>query len=336
MDTSIFSNEQIVGQRLVVGFDGLKINNELKFLIDKIKVGGIILFSRNISSPEQIKKLCLSVQKYANKCRQPPLLIAVDQEGGKVARLKKPFTVFAGNSEMKEIKDAVYFAQVTASELSEVGINMNMAPVLDVVPGDQKTSIMTDRSFSCDPGRVSDFGTAVIKTLQQNKIMSVAKHFPGIGRTIQDSHLNMPVIKEDIDVLRKSDFLPFESAIKHEVAGIMLSHILYKSIDSKWPASLSVNIAKKLLRKHMGYKGVVMTDDLDMGAIEKNYGFTSSINQIMIADVDIALICKNSPKIECAFDIMLNRMESDRNMRSKSLASAKRIMMLKKKYLEFD
>jgi beta-N-acetylhexosaminidase len=221
-----YSDEQLAGQRLMVGFEGTECSRELEFLIDEIKVGGIILFTRNLLDPRQIKHLCLSAQEYARSRGQPPLLIAIDQEGGQVARLKKPFTRFAGNPGMESRLDAERFAQITAAELAEVGINMNMAPVLDVAFGGPE-SIMAGRSFGRDPLWVSDLGTTVIEHLQQNGIMSVAKHFPGIGRTTLDSHLDMPDLDIDLNTLKTTDLLPFEAAIQSKVAGIMLAHIRY-------------------------------------------------------------------------------------------------------------
>ena len=150
MNIATFTPEQSAGQRLMVGFDGTELNAELKFHIKTLKVGGIILFSRNLIDPGQIKDLCFSMQSYVRSCGQPPLLIAIDQEGGQVARLKEPFTQFPGNSKMKGPEDAVFFAKTTAKELSEVGINMNMAPVLDVAP-EGINSVMADRAFGSDP-----------------------------------------------------------------------------------------------------------------------------------------------------------------------------------------
>ncbi len=201
MDITTYSDEQLAGQRLMVGFEGTEINRDLEFLINEIKVGGIILFARNLIDPRQIKHLCLSAQEDARSRGQPPLLIAIDQEGGQVARLRKPFTQFAGNPEMENRLDAQRFAQITAAELAEVGINMNMAPVLDVAFGGPK-SIMAGRSFGHDPLWVSDLGTTVIEHLQKNGIMSVAKHFPGIGRTTLDSHLDRPDLDIDFNTLK--------------------------------------------------------------------------------------------------------------------------------------
>jgi beta-N-acetylhexosaminidase len=180
MDIENFSLEQCAGQRLMVGFEGIELNDELMFLIDTIKVGGIILFAQNLSNPEQIKHLCSSAQEYARSHLQPSLFIAIDQEGGKVARLKKPFTLFPGNPTMEGPEDARHFALVTAAELKKIGINMNLAPVMDVAPKGIN-SVMAARVFGHDPQCVAELGATVIQFLQKNKIMSVAKHFPGIG-----------------------------------------------------------------------------------------------------------------------------------------------------------
>jgi beta-N-acetylhexosaminidase len=150
MDITSFSDEQSAGQRLMVGFDGTELNPDLKFLIKTLKVGGIILFARNLINPDQITHLCSSVQEYARSCGQPPLFISIDQEGGCVARLKEPFTQFPGNPKMKGPEDAIHFARVTAAELTEIGVNMNLAPVLDVAP-QGIDSVQKNRVFGHDP-----------------------------------------------------------------------------------------------------------------------------------------------------------------------------------------
>ena len=333
MDITDFSDKQSAGQRLMVGFEGTELNAELKFLIDTLKVGGIILFSINLVDPGQIKDLCFSMQSYARSCRQPPLLIAIDQEGGQVARLKEPFTQFPGNSKMKGPEDAVYFAKTTAKELLEVGINMNMAPVLDVAP-EGINSVMAERAFGPDPGWVSEQGRVVIEHLQAGNIMAVAKHFPGIGRTVLDSHFELPDLDIDVDAMQGFDLFPFKAAISHDVAGIMLSHIRYTGIDPDWPASLSKTIADDLLRKEMGYDGVAMTDDLDMGAIAKHYDINTAIQQILSADIDMTLICHAGPNIENAFKEILDVQGRSQTMKAKGVKSLKRIMKLKLRYLK--
>nr|CBX27165.1 hypothetical protein N47_A11940 [uncultured Desulfobacterium sp.] len=333
MNISDFSIEQIAGQRLMAGFDGKELTGELMFLIDTVKVGGLILFSANIETPEQIKNLCGSAQAYARSCNQPPLIISIDQEGGQVARLKEPsFTRFPGNPEMKSENDAVIFAQTTAKELLGIGINMDMAPVIDVAP-EGINSVMAGRSFGCDPNWVSKMGVAVIENMQAKKLMAVAKHFPGIGRTVPDSHFELPILDAKLCDLESFDLIPFYSAIRHNVSGIMLSHILYKKIDEKWPASLSEKIAGNLLRDHMGYEGIVMTDDLDMGAIRNNFDIKTVIKQILYAGIDMALICHTGPNIGYSFEEILKNMRDSRAIEMKAEKSVRRILSCKEKYL---
>ena len=317
---------------MMVGFEGTVFNQDLKFLIETLKVGGVILFSINIESPDQLKELCGSIQDCAIGCGQPPLFIAVDQEGGQVARLKEPFTVFPGNPHMESDKDAVDFAEITAAELKQVGINMNMAPVMDISP-QGFDSIMAGRTFGDNPSRVARMGVNVIKHLQLNNIMAVAKHFPGIGRTILDSHLDMPVLNDGLSALEQFDLIPFEAGIQSGVCGVMLSHIFYPELDPRWPASLSPPIACELLRRQMGFEGLVLTDDLDMGAIAKHYDIQTAIQQILAADIDLTLICHKGPNIALGFEEMLKGIADDRDLKARGIASVGRIMKAKRKYL---
>jgi len=331
-ETGSFSIEQLAGQRLMVGFDGDAFNDDLQMLICDLKIGGVILFARNLGNPEQIRALCTSIQDCAKSVRQPPLFIAIDQEGGQVARLKAPFTQFHGNPTMTAKADAKHFAKVTAAELARVGINMNMAPVLDV---DYKAiqSVMAGRAFSDDPQWVSDLGVQVIRNLQQNGIMAVAKHFPGIGRTTADSHFTRPCLDIERKELELTDMTPFKAAVNEAVAGLMLSHIVYTGIDPDWPASLSDHIVRNLLREDMGYDGVIMTDDLDMGAIKKNYDINNVIRQIIKADIDIALICHKGPDIETANHLIVKALNSSTSTQKSGVESVERIMRLKQTYL---
>jgi len=324
--------EQLAGQRLMAGFDGTALNRDLRFLIDMLKIAGIILFSRNISSPEQIKRLCRDVQDYAAACGQPPLLIAIDQEGGQVARLNPPFTQFPGNPSICNESGAIRFAETTARELKSVGINMNMAPVMDVADNNID-SVMGKRAFGSDPDRVSFLGCTVIDHLQQNGVMAVAKHFPGIGRTTLDSHLDQPLLDADTESIERFDLPPFEAAVRHNVAGIMLSHILYPRLDDRWPASLSEEIASKRLRIKMGYQGLVMTDDLDMGAIRGRYDIKTIMRQTSAAGIDLALICHKGPNIEKGFDELREIITGSPEAMEMGRLSARRIMAAKKRYI---
>lgn len=333
MDIEKFSDGQVAGQRLMVGFDGVEFNADLERLIKTVKIGGIVLFSRNLTTPDKIADLCGAVQEYAAAMGQPPLFISIDQEGGMVARLKKPFTLFDGAPSMKGASDAIRFAGITASELKSVGVNMNLAPVMDVASADG-SSVMEGRAFGHDPGWVSEMGTTVIRELQARGIMAVAKHFPGIGRTNLDSHDDLPTLMADAADMDALEFPPFRAAVDGNVAGIMTSHILYPGLDPDWPASLSPRIIENILRKDMEYDGVVMTDDLDMGAIKKHYEIQTVIRQVLSADIDLALICHKGPDIETAFHEILKRQQGSEEMRARGMKSIERIMALKKKYIE--
>lgn len=328
MNLEKYSPEQIAGQRLMVGFDGTDFEKDLKFLIEDLKIGGIILFARNIESPAQLTELCSTAQQCAAGCGQPKLFIAVDQEGGPVARLKEPFTEFPGNPSMASAADADHFAAVTAAELKQVGINMNMAPVLDVAPLGFG-SIMESRAFGHDPGWVSLLGCQVIRGLEAGGVMAVAKHFPGIGRTVLDSHLDLPVADLDPADLEAVDLPPFAAAFHTGVTGVMLSHILYPKLDARWPASLSVSIARDLLRGRMGFSGLVLTDDLDMGAVSRHFEIDDIIHRIVTAEIDIVLICHKGPNIERAYENLLKETRIGGRPTDPATASFRRIMAKK-------
>jgi beta-N-acetylhexosaminidase len=327
-----FNSVQLAGQRLMVGFEGREANADLVFLIQSLRVGGIVLFSRNIGSPEQLRGLCSASQELARACGQPSLFVAVDQEGGSVARLRKPFTEFPGNPAIQSEADALKFARITATELKSVGINMNLAPVLDVAPR-EIDSVMAQRSFGADPRQVARLGGCVIDGLQANGVLAVAKHFPGIGRTTLDSHLERPLLNEGLAALRQADLLPFADGIRRGVCGVMLAHILYPRLDADWPASLSSKIAGDLLRKRMGFKGLALTDDLEMGAIARHYDMPTVADRILAADIDLGLVCRQRALVEQTFERLHNRIEQSRDIRSAAVASAARILRVKRQRL---
>jgi beta-N-acetylhexosaminidase len=332
MDFQSWSDEKLAGQRLMAGFEGTHLNREIAGLITNLQVGALILFRRNVETPAQLAGLCRDVQACARDHGLPPLIIAIDQEGGQVARLGPPFTQFPGNPAITNARDAAHFAAITAAELESVGINMNLAPVLDVA-SEGFPSVVAGRVFGSDPQRVAHLGATVIQGLQDHRIMSVAKHFPGIGRTTLDSHLDLPVFDTDLSALESFDLVPFRAAIQKRVAGIMLSHILYPRLDSQWPASLSKMIARDILRRQLGFEGVVMTDDLEMGAVTRHYGFRAAIRQVLRADIDMALICHSAEKVAQAQALIARKIGESETIRARAEASAARVMALKTQYL---
>ncbi|MEX1299714.1 MAG: glycoside hydrolase family 3 N-terminal domain-containing protein [Desulfotignum sp.] len=320
----------LAGQRLVLGFDGTRFNSDLEVLIGRFQAGGIILFRQNIVSPEQVAQLCADVQAFAASCGQPPLFIAVDQEGGVVSRLPAPFTQFDGNPLIRTREAANAFARITARELHDVGINMNLAPVVDVV-SDHTGAIMNTRAFPGDAWTVADLGTAVIQTLQSYGVMAVAKHFPGIGRTVLDSHHLLPVLDVELAVLQAADLIPFEAAVRADVSGIMVSHILCSQLDPRWQASLSVTIAHDMIRQGLGFDGLVLTDDLDMKAI--HHDMDTCMGRILAAGIDLALVCHQGPNIEKVFEALVRRLDGDTKTLDMGRVCVERIYRYKQQYL---
>ncbi|ACL05672.1 Beta-N-acetylhexosaminidase [Desulfatibacillum aliphaticivorans] len=319
--------EDLAGQRLMVGYDGTTLNDQLREYIREYRVGGLIFFARNLIEPKQIEQLCRDSQAYAKDQGLPPLLIAVDQEGGPVARLTPPYTQFAGNPGIKSEEDAKEYARVMAKELLEAGFNMNMAPVMDVVPPDFD-SIMIGRAFEGGPDEVARLGGYVIQYLQEYGVLAVAKHFPGIGRTTLDSHLELPYSHAPRAQLEAEDLVPFREAVRKQASGVMFSHILYTDLDPDWPASISPAIVS-LLREDMGYTGIIMTDDLDMGAVAKQFPIETVVEQFMRSGSDLALICHPGPNIKTAFNIIRKGLESDSTLLEMGRASVQRMLAVK-------
>jgi beta-N-acetylhexosaminidase len=236
---------------------------------------------------------------------------------------------------MSSPQDAATFAEITARELKQIGVNMNMAPVLDVLPL-KAPSVMEKRAFGSDPQWVAEMGSAVISGLQENGIMAVGKHFPGIGRTTLDSHDDLPDLDIDRQSLSAVDLAPFRKAMDEAVSGIMLSHILYRQLDPQWPASLSAPIARDLLRYEMGFKGLVLTDDLDMGAVCKHYDIETMVKQCLYAAIDIILICHPGEKIERACSQIRTLCQSSDQVAKSAEQSVDRILYYKEKYLGYQ
>jgi beta-N-acetylhexosaminidase len=286
-----------IGQLFMVGMPGLDLDEQTEAFIRDYRLGGIILFSRNIKDPVQVARLCRDIQKAGIKYHNLALFLAVDQEGGRVVRLRKPFTVFPGNtaigSNPNPIEKAKAFGRVTAKEMRMVGLNMNLAPVMDVRQ-ERSEKHLEGRTFGQDPDMVGRLGKTVIKTLQENGVMAVAKHFPGLGRAGLDPHRDLPTIALRMKEIQTINLPPFKAAIGEGVSAIMTSHAIYPALDQVWPATLSSTILTDLLRKRMGFKGLIITDDLEMGAITNQWSVPQGAALAFRAGSDILLIC-NEP-----------------------------------------
>lgn len=320
----------------MVGIPGPRLDKETDHLIREGQLGGIILFSRNIEDPVQLAALCRDLQAAALKREEFPLFLAVDQEGGRVARLKEPFRSFPGNAAIgmdeEPVKRAIEFATVTAKEMKVVGLNMNLAPVVDVQRGEIEKHL-AGRSFGEDPKRVAFLGRTVVKHLQKNGIMAVAKHFPGLGRADVDPHFLLPKINIGLEELERVNFPPFAAAIKEGVCGMMTSHAIYPALDPERPATLSPVVLTEVLREKMGFRGLTITDDLEMGAIAADWSVAEGALQSFQAGADILLICKDQGHVRESLDRMQRALTEGSITKERVAQSLKRIKKMKMKFL---
>ena len=298
-----------IGQLAIAGFAGLSIPPELRTLAREFDLGGIILFKRNVDSPEQVAEIAREARSLA---KELPLWVSVDQEGGRVARLKAPFTVWPPMLALGRSGDdalARRFARVLAAELKAVGISLDFTPVLDLYTNPDNPAI-GDRSLGERPDDVARLGVAIIETLQAEGIAACGKHFPGHGDTSTDSHHELPLVEHGLDRLDAVEWVPFKAAIQAGVAAIMTAHLLVPAFDEENPGTLSPAIVDGLLKQKLGFGGVVMTDDLEMKAISARYTTAQATVRAIAAGVDVALMCGQSaePQVE-ALEALIHAVE---------------------------
>jgi len=322
-----------VGQLFMIGFEGTRLSKKTIQLIKEYKIGGVILFRRNVEDPSQLFDLCKQIQSLS---KDHPLLIAVDHEGGRVCRLPPPFTQFPPSLALGRRKSyslTYSMAEVMGNELKAVGINMNMAPVLDVNTN-PKNPVIGDRSFGESPTRVASLGLAVIVGLQDQGIIACGKHFPGHGDTSLDSHLKLPAVHHSFERLQEVDLKPFVHAISNRLSAMMTAHVLYPALDSKYPATLSKKITHTLLRHTLGFEGVVVSDDMEMGAISHHWERGKASVRAILAGVDLLLICHESKRQIEGMESVIRAVESGKIPKTRLEASVKRILNLKTSFLK--
>jgi beta-N-acetylhexosaminidase len=281
-----------IGQYLIGSMPGTSVPVELRSLAREFDLGGVILFSRNIEAPEQVAELAAESEGLG---RTTPAWVSVDQEGGRVARLKEPFTRWppmatlgrAGNASEAL---AERFARALAEELLAVGITLDYAPVLDIHTN-PKNPVIGDRALAERADDVAKLGRVIIRALQDAGLAACGKHFPGHGDTSTDSHFELPLVEHEPERLRAIEFEPFRAAVAERVAFIMTAHVLVPSLDEARPASLSPDIVQKLLRDELKFDGVILSDDLEMKAISAKYDVPDAAVEAIRAGCDGVLIC---------------------------------------------
>ena len=280
-----------IGQLLIGSLPGTTITQEMQSLAREFQLGGVTLVKRNIEAPEQVAELSNDLQGLSSEL---PLWVAVDQEGGRVARLRAPFTEWPPMATLGRAGDGTLahrFASALAAELTAVGITLDYAPVLDIHTN-PKNPIIGDRALAEDAETVAKLGARIIRGLQENGVAACGKHFPGHGDTSVDSHLALPLVEHPPDRIRRVECVPFREAIRNDVAFIMTAHILVPALDEQKPATLSPAIVRGMLREELGFNGVILSDDLEMKAIADTYTVPDAAVQAIAAGCDGVLVCR--------------------------------------------
>ncbi|WP_270649611.1 glycoside hydrolase family 3 protein [Megamonas funiformis] len=320
------SQTEKLGQMVMIGIQGTKVDDDSLYMLNQYHMGGVILFDRNMDSPEQVKQLTSDLQAQSNE--KVPLFIGIDEEGGDVVRMAERLTPPPSQKEIGatgDIEQAKTWAIKTAKSLKDIGINVNFAPVADVGSNDK-------RSYSTDTNTVIDFVRAATKGYQQENIIYSLKHFPGIGKGKVDSHIDSSSIDVVKEVLMTEDILPFKTIIDENDPNdyfILVSHLKYPALDEEYPASLSSKIMTDLLRNELGYKGIIITDDMEMGAVANHNEFRSIGVNAVKAGADIVLVCHEYEHQQEVYLGLLDAVNSGEISQERIDESVKRIIKVK-------
>ena len=321
------SDADKVGQLLMIGIHGTTLNDDAKFMLNEYRVGGIILFDRNMESKDQVKSLITDINKTGKSAGLTPLFIGIDQEGGAVARMEDQLIKVPPAEELgkEPIEQAVSLAKQSGTELKDLGFNINFAPVADL-------GLTYGRSFSTNPDDVVRYASAVGNAYDEAGLWYSYKHFPGIGKTDVDLHADTSVVPVSKETLLNEDTKVFVDLIKQSkpnTYAIMVSHAMYPQIDPDHPSSLSKAIITDWLRKNMGYNGVVVTDDMDMGALAKHYTFGDMAVQSILAGSDILLVCHEYEHMQEAYNGLMKAVKDGQISKERLDESVKRILLMK-------
>lgn len=331
------SLQQRVAQMFIVNLYGSQLTEAGADFLTRYQPGGVVLLGDNISTPAALTALINSYQHTSTASGGLPLLVAVDQEGGPISHLKEGFTAFPTPALVTASQDvdlAHRLGAALAEELLAVGVNMDLAPVADLQTN-PRNPIIKRRSFGSSPTLVSPILGAFVAGMQGQGVLATAKHFPGHGDSSDDSHTALPVIPLDRTRLEAVELAPFRAAIKADVSAIMVAHIWYPALEPQenLPASLSVNIIDGLLHREMGYDGLVMTDALDMDAIDTTYSYSDAVLKAIEAGVDLVIAAHVSLDSQIrAIQAVVEAVQSGRLSEERINQSVRRILAAKARY----
>lgn len=283
-----------LGQHFMAGFQGTELTEELRQFFREYKVGNVILFRHNVENQEQLKRLCGDLQACIRESTGYDALIGIDQEGGIVTRLTNDMINIPGAMAIAAAggpEEAYTAGRMTGRQLRAVGVNFDFAPVMDI-NCNQDNPVIGVRSYGDTPEQVTAYGTAMLRGLQEEGVLACAKHFPGHGDTNLDSHRSLPCVDKPAEALRQMEFVPFQKAVEAGVAGVMTAHILFPQLEPEQvPATMSRRILTGILREEMGFEGLIVSDSVEMAAIDTYYGIERGAAAALQAGVDIVMPC---------------------------------------------
>ncbi len=300
-----------LGQMFYIGLSGHTLTSEEKDFIVENDIGGVTLFGRNVQSPDQIANLTGQIQELSKHTNSRlPFVIGIDMEGGRVHRLKDPFTIWPAMQKLG-LSDSPQLAfdvgKAIASELAAVGINLDYTPCLDVLINSDN-EIIGDRSFGSNPDHVAKIASGLVRGFKKAGVMTCVKHFPGHGYTSIDSHEDLPVDDRTWEQLYQTEASAYKKVFKTKVEFLMTGHILFEKIDPENPVTLSKKFLDYYLRGELGYKHLIMTDDLDMKALSKNHSASELTYMAFEAGADIFLFCNEPKSYVAAMKSMQDRL----------------------------
>jgi beta-N-acetylhexosaminidase len=321
--------DEKIGQMVIAGYDNI---SEIKPIISEDKLGGVILYKKNITSVSQTIN-DINTLNESNLQNKVPIFISVDQEGGQVQRFPTSMGTFESALSIGDRNDPVYAFNSgvkIADAMKQLGFNLDFAPDLDIF-SNPKNTVIADRAYGRTPDRVSEIGIQVLKGLQSKNIIATVKHFPGHGDTVVDSHVGLPVVNKSVEELDSFEFKPFVQAIKNNVDMIMIAHIELSKVDVL-PSSLSNKVVTGILRQQLGYKGVVITDDITMGAITQKYTITGAAVLAVNAGCDIVLVAQGAQNSVLVLNALKAAYQNGQISEQRINESVYRILSLKYKY----
>ncbi len=331
--------EQNLGQLIMMGLKGPSLSSKERAFLKKIQPSGVIYFKRNIDTPRQIANLSLEVDKYFESSPFIGPLIGIDQEGGMVARLEPPFTVFPGNDFLGRayLKTgrttlACQQARAISRELKSIGVNLNFSPVADIHTN-LENPIIGRRAFGEKPKLVADLVVSTVSAYKKENMICCVKHFPGHGDTSLDSHKALPSVATSKATLMRRELVPFQAAFKAGVPSLMTAHVVYQSLGQSHPATLSPFILGSFLRTKLAYHGIVISDDLEMNAIASHYSLEEAAVRAISSGVDLLLVCKSLDKAQAIYECLLKASQTGELPIERVHNALRRTAKLKRRYL---